>query len=154
MRTALSLLLIPALAAACTTAPAPEPAPMSPPSAPPAMSMSGGFPTGTYTTTIAEGDIPANAPAEMRSMMAGGWVIAFGADGHALVTFNGRQVVDAPYRIIGSELVLTDDTGEYACHSRARYTWHAAGNELHLTRVEDACDGRVVALTAHPLVRR
>src|SRR4051812_45190259 len=154
MRTRLSLLLLPALAAACTTAPAAAPAPMSPPPAPPAMAMSGGFPTGTYTTTIAEGDVPANAPADMRSALVGAWTIAFGSNGHAMVTYNGRQVVDAPFEVSGNQLTLTDDTGESACHSTARYTWHAAGNELHLTTAGDACDGRMVVLTRHPLVRR
>lgn len=154
MRTALSLLLIPALAAACTTAPGPEPAPMSPPPAPPAMAMSGGFPMGTYTTTIADGDIPATVSADMRSALVGAWEIAFGSNGHAMVAYNGRQVVDAPFQVSGNQLVLTEDSGEYACHSTARYTWHAAGNELHLTTAQDPCDGRMVVLTKHALVRR
>lgn len=151
MRNRLSLFLVPAFLAACTPAPAPAPAPMSPP---PSMSMSGSFPTGTYTTTIAEGDIPASAPADMRSAIVGAWVIAFGDNGHALVNFNGRQVVDAPFQVSGNQVTLTADTGEYACNSTAHYTWHAMGGELHLTRVDDACDGRSVVLTAHPLVRR
>jgi hypothetical protein len=119
-----------------------------------AMTVVDGFPSGSYTTTIADSDIPASAPADMRTSMAGAWVITFGDNGHAAVTYNGRQVVDATYSTNGNQLLLGEDTGEYACHANARYTWHAAGGELHLTRVEDACDGRVVALTAHPLVRR
>ncbi|MFL5385556.1 MAG: hypothetical protein ACJ8GN_23805 [Longimicrobiaceae bacterium] len=151
--TRLSLLLLPVFAAACTTAPGPGPAPMSPPPAPPAMAMSG-FPMGTYTTTIAAADVPASVGAEERAAVVGAWEIAFGANGHALVNFNGRQVVDAPFQVSGNTLTLTADTGEYACNSNARYTWHAAGGELHLTRVEDSCGGRMVVLTAHPLVLR
>jgi len=146
----LSLLLVPVLAAACTTAPGPDPAPPGPP----AVTVSRGFPMGTYTTTIAESDVPASAPAELRAGLVGTWTIAFGANGHAIVTYNGRQVVDAPFQVNGNQITLTDDTGEYACHSTARYTWHAMGNELHFTRVEDTCEGRVIALTARPLVRR
>jgi hypothetical protein len=118
------------------------------------MAMSGGFPMGTYTTTIAEADIPANAPADMRSQIVGAWTLTFGSNGHAMVTYNGRQVVDAPFQVSGNELVLTDDSGDYACHSTAHYTWHAMGNELHLATAADACDGRMVVLTRHPLVRR
>jgi len=151
----LSLLALAALAAACTPmGPGPVVGPESPPMAP-ATAMAAGFPEATYTTTIAAGDLPASAPADMSAQMVGAWEIAFGGNGHALVSFNGRQMVDAPYTVSGNQLTLTDgDTGEYACHSNARYTWHATATELHLMKVEDACDGRVVALTAHALVRR
>jgi len=146
------LLLLPALAAACTTAPAAAPAPAPPPMAP--MAMAGGFPMVTYTVNIADGDIPAGAPADMRSALVGMWVIAFGNNGHAMVSVNGRQVVDAPYTVSGNTLTLTEDSGEYACHSTGTYTWHATATELHLTKVNDPCDGRDVVLTAHALVRQ
>ena len=146
----LSLLALVALAAACTPM-GPGPV-ITPPAAP--MAMAAGFPEGSYTVTLAASDVPAGAPDDMRTSLVGNWVIAFGHDGHAMVSVNGRQVVDAPYSVSGNELILTDDTGEYACHSNARYTWHSTSTELHLSRVEDACDGRAVALTAHPLVRR
>jgi hypothetical protein len=149
----LTLLLLPALVAACqpmaTTAASPPPPP-----APITMTVTNGFPMGSYTTTIAASDIPAGAPEEVRSGVVGAWVLAFGSNGHAIVTYNGRQVVDAPFQVNGNQLVLTDDTGEYACHSTARYTWHAMGNELHLTKVEDSCDGRAIVLTMHALVRQ
>ena len=148
----LSLLLLPALVAACT--PMPDPPATIPASADRVVVMPAGFPHGTYAVTIVAGDIPAAAPADMAAQLVGPWVLAFGDNGHALVSFNGRQVVDAPFTVNGNELILPTDTGEYACNSTARYTWHAMGNELHLTKVEDACDGRAVVLTAHPLVRR
>jgi hypothetical protein len=90
----------------------------------------------------------------MASQIVGAWVIDFGANGHAPVTLNGRQVVDATFTVNGNQLVMGTDTGEYACNATARYTWHAAGGELHLTKLEDPCDGRAIVLTAHPLVRR
>ena len=149
----LSLLLLTALAAACTTAgPAPAPAPAPPPSGP--VAATDGFPRVAYTTTIVAADVPATASAEERAGIIGSWVINFRSDGHAIVTYNGRQVVDAPYQVNGTELLLTEDTGEYACHSNARYRWPATATELHLIKVEDSCDGRVVALTAHALVRQ
>jgi hypothetical protein len=118
------------------------------------MATTNGFPTGTYTTTIVAGDIPSAASAEERAGLAGPWEVAFGGNGHALVTYNGQQVVDATYSLSGRDLTLGEDTGEYACHSPARYTWHAAGGELHLTPVADTCVGRQTVLSAHPLVRR
>jgi hypothetical protein len=150
----LSLLLLSALAACTTTAAPASPPPMSspPPTAP--MSMGGGFPVATYTTTIVAADVPSTASAEERAGVVGAWTIAFGSNGHATVSYNGRQVVDAPFQVSGNQLMLTDDSGEYACHSNARYQWHDAGTELHLIKVEDSCAGRVVALTAHPLVRQ
>jgi hypothetical protein len=148
----LSLLLLPALVLACT--PMATPGAAVPAAPPTAMTVVDGFPHGTYTTTMAAGDIPVGAPAEMAGQLVGPWVLAFGDNGHALVSFNGRQVVDATYSLSGNELILGTDTGEYACNSNARYTWHAAGGELHLTKVEDACDGRVLVLSKHPLVRR
>ena len=151
MRT-LSLLLLPALVAACT--PMADPPATIPASADRVMATPAGFPVATYTTTIVAGDIPAGAPADAAAQLVGAWTIAFGNNGHALVTFNGRQVVDAPFTVNGNELVLTQDTGEYACNSTARYTWHATATELHLTKVEDACNGRALVLTKHALVRR
>jgi hypothetical protein len=150
----LSLPLLCALVVACTpmATPAASPPPSPPPAAP--MSMGGGFPVATYTTTIAAGDVPASASAEERAGIVGAWTIAFGSNGHATVSYNGRQVVDAPFQVSGNQLMLTDDSGEYACHSNARYQWHDAGAELHLIKVEDSCSGRAVTLTAHPLVRQ
>jgi hypothetical protein len=146
----LSLLLLSAVVAACTSAPPPSAASSASADMAPA-----GFPVRTYTTTIVAGDLPAGAPADMRDAIVGPWEIAFGSNGHALVTYNGRQMVDAPFTVNGNQLVMgADDTGEYACHSAARYTWHATSTELHLVRVEDSCDGRPVVLTAHPLVVR
>ena len=148
----LSLLLLPALVAACQ--PMATPAASPPAAAPMAMTVVDGFPHGTYTVTMVAGDIPPGAPAEMATQLVGAWVLAFGDNGHALVTFNGQQVVDATYTMNGNELILGADTGGYACNSNARYTWHAAGGELHLTRVEDTCLGRALVLSTHPLVRR
>ena len=152
----LSLLLLPALVLACTQTPPPAAPPMAvpPAAAPTPMTVVDGFPHGTYTTTIVAADIPASAPEEARGQISGAWVIDFGTNGHAPVTLNGRQVVDATFTVNGNQLVMGTDSGEFACNATARYTWHAAGGELHLTKLEDPCAGRSVVLTAHPLVRR
>ncbi|HEX8242548.1 MAG TPA: hypothetical protein VF541_03610 [Longimicrobium sp.] len=130
----LPLLVLPLLAACATMAPAPT-----------------GLATGTYTTTIVAADIPAGAPADMAAGEVGIWRFTVMGNGHALVSFNGQQVVDATYQVNGSEITFgADDTGEYACHTPARYTWRISGGQLYFTRVEDGCEGRVIALTAHP----
>lgn len=150
----LSLLLVPAVLAACSMGTASEPMPAPAPAPAPAMNMSpAGFPTGAYTITLVQADL-ASVAADMAANMVGTWVIDWGANGHALVTYGGRQVVDATYTVSGDELALGEDSGDYACHANARYRWHATATELHLTKVEDPCDGRSVALTAHALVRR
>ncbi|HEX8693556.1 MAG TPA: hypothetical protein VF746_14130 [Longimicrobium sp.] len=141
--TKLPLLLLPVLVACATTV-----------SVPAGSVAPAGIAAGTYTTTIAASDLPASAPAEMRSALVGTWEMIVDGSGRALVSFNGRQVVDTPYQVNGSEISFGTDTGEYACNSPARYTWRMAGGQLFFTRIEDSCQGRVVALTTHPWTRR
>jgi len=147
------LLLLPVLAACATAAPDPDGMPSGTP-ATMAATPAAGIPSGTYTTTIADADVPASAPADMRSQIVGAWEIVMDGSGHAMVRFGGRQVVDAPYTVSGNEITFTEDTGEFACRSSARYTWQASGGQLRFTKVEDSCDGRAMVLTAHPLTRR
>lgn len=153
-----SLLLLPMLVAACSMGPAPEPSPAPPPPAAPMGNMAPApaatFPVGTYTTTVAESDVPASVSADIRAAIIGAWEITFGSNGHAMVMFNGRHVVDSPFTVSGDEITFTQDSGDYACNSTARYRWHATATELHFTKIEDACDGRPVALTSHALVRK
>ena len=78
----LPLLLFSTLLAACATV-APAPA---------------GLAAGPYTTTIVAADIPAGAPADMAAGEVGIWQFTVAENGHALVSFNGQQVVDAPLR--------------------------------------------------------
>jgi hypothetical protein len=150
-----SLLLLPLLLAACSMGPATEPAP-APAPAPASSNVApapAAFPVGTYTTTIVDGDFPPGAPADMRSGVSGPWEISFG-NGHVLATYGGRQVADVPYTVNGDELHFSPDSGEYACNTGGRYRWHATATELHLTKIEDSCDGRAVVLTSHALVRK
>ena len=37
----------------------------------------------------------------------GAWEITFGSNGHAMVMFNGRHVVDSPFTVSGDEITFT-----------------------------------------------
>lgn len=140
----LSMLLLPALVGCAAT--------VSVPASPPAPSPAG-IVAGTYATTIVESDIPASAPApaEMRAGLVGRWEITVDGSGRALVRFNGQQVVEGPYQINGQEITFSaEDTGSYACRVPGRYTWRISNGELRFTKLEDNCEGRVIALTSHP----
>ncbi len=151
--TKLALLLLPALAA-CSTATTTA-APPAAPAPPPAMAAAAAtFPAGTYTATLTEADVPASAPADMRTGIVGPWEISFDGNGHVTARFNGNVVVEGPYTLSGSQINFGEDTGQYACHSPATYNWHAAGNELHFQKVNDSCDGRAMTLTSHAWTKR
>jgi hypothetical protein len=157
----LALLLV-FLAACATVVPDPPAAPPAPeataapaaPAAPMASAAAAGI-IGEYTVTLAAPDIPAEMPDSIRQMMIGSWNIGLHEGNHVLVTYNGREVVSGPYMVSGNQLTLpANDTGPYACRTAATYTWQMSGDQLTLTRVQDACDGRVVVLTRHPLTKR
>ena len=148
----LPLLLLAALAAC-----APMSSGTAPPAAPPAamdMAPAAGFPTGVYASTLADADLPASITGDMRTGMVGNWEIAIDRPGHALVRYNGQQVVEAPFEVQGNQITFSNDTGQYACQTTGRYTWAMSGSELRFTRIEDPCDGRAAALTVHPWTKR
>lgn len=148
----LNLLLLATLAA-CSTMPPAAAAPATSMTGPaPAPSMAA--PTGVYAATIAASDIPASAPAELQSGMVGAWQLVFDAPGHALVRYNGEQVVDAPFTVQGNHITFGDDSGSYACHDTAHYTWQMTGAGLVFTKLDDSCEGRALALTLHPWTKQ
>jgi hypothetical protein len=111
--------------------------------------------TGDYTVTLALADVPAIAPDSVRQRMVGTWIVALHDGGHFVVTHNGREVVQGPYAVSGSQFTLAaTDSGPYACKSEGRYTWQMNNDQLSFTRVQDECDGRVMVLTTRPLARR
>ena len=161
-RLALVLVL---LAACATVVPDPPAAPAAPgapaaaaapaaPAAPMAPAAPAGI-MGEYTVTIAAADIPAEMPDSIRQGMIGTWNIGLHGGNHVLVTYNGQEVVQGPYMVSGNQVTFpANDTGPYACRTAATYTWQMSGDQLTFTRVQDACDGRVVVLTKRPLTRR
>ena len=80
----------------------------------------------------------------------------YGAGGHTL-SFDGKGgvrllndadhtvLVDGSYAVEGTELMLTDRSGPYACtgdKAKATYRWSVDGDALVLAKVTDPCDGR------------
>jgi hypothetical protein len=133
------------LAACAQAAQTPGAAPAAAPMAMQATTLT----PGAYHSTIVQGDVPASAPADLRTGIVGDWVITVHGPTHAVVSYNGREVVQAPLSLQGSEIRFEDDSGDYACHSPARYTWALSGHTLRFTKLEDSCQGREVVLTSH-----
>lgn len=110
---------------------------------------------GNYTVTLAESDIPATAPQELRTGTVGTWRIAFHPGNHLMVSYNGKDVVQGPYEIRGNQVTFgAGDTGPYACKTAATYTWQVSNGQMTFTPVgTDTCQGRVLALTTRALSR-
>jgi hypothetical protein len=145
----LSVLLLAALAA-CSTMP---PGTASPP--PAVAPAPAGFGPGVYSVTLADSDLPSSAAATGMSLrVVGTWEMTVDGTGHAVVRFNGQQVVDMPLEVQGNQVTFAGGTGEYACQGSGRYTWEATAAGLRFTRVEDSCAGRVVALTSRAWTKR
>lgn len=92
----------------------------------------------------------------MRSGSVGAWGLAFHGGDHFVVTHNGKQVVEGPYRVSGNQIMFaTGESGPYACNTPATYTWQISNGQLTFTPVgQDACVGRVLAITSRPFTRR
>ncbi len=157
--TRLAVILLPLLVVACAPIepePAPLPAPMpvapTPTAAVTAMPAAGIM--GDYTVTLAESDFATTVADSVRKGTAGTWAIAFHQGNHLVVTHNGREVVQGAYQVNGNQITFGEDTGPYACRTPGTYTWQMSGNQVTFTRVQDTCEGRVLALTSRPLSRR
>ncbi len=100
-----------------------------------AAARTGDFPFGTYesdpyTITIEEG-------------------------GAYRVTHSSGVGVTGTYKISGDQIELTDQSGDIVCPGAAgKYKWKQDGESLIFSVVDDACDGRVEALTSKPLTRK
>lgn len=149
-------LLLPLLVACTPAARSPDeaPAPAPPPAAAPAAAPADGV-LGDHTVTITESDVPATAPADLRTGVAGTWAIAFHPGNHYVVTFNGQPAVEGTYRVEGDRLIIDpNDSGPRACGSGATYTFQTgSGGQVTFTRVEDDCLGRRIVLATRPLTR-
>ena len=111
------------------------------------------LPVGIYATTIAEQDIPAAFPPEAAEMLVGDWQIEFTEEGIAFVTKDGEPVVTTRYRSNPARLILQDLEGSLACTPPGAgvFAWLLLDDVLTITEVQDACAGRALVLTAHPL---
>jgi hypothetical protein len=113
------------------------------------------FGPGVYSMTLTEADLPYSAAAAGRGAgMVGTWEITVDGTSHAMVRFNGQQVVEMPFTAQGNAITFAEGTGPYACSGPGRYTWEPTPAGLRFTTVDDSCVGRVAALTARAWTRR
>jgi hypothetical protein len=142
------------LLAAC--APAAQTRPDGPaPAEPTTMAAPAGGIMGSYTVTLAASDLPAGMPPQAQSRAVGTWGLAFHEGNHFVVTHEGRQVIEGPYRAVGDRLMFaTGESGPYACNTPATYTWRTNNRQTTFTPVgADPCPGRALALTTRPYTR-
>lgn len=144
----LAVLLLATVAACSTMSRGTSPPPPMPPA--PA-----GFGPGVYSVTLADSDLPYSAVAAGMSLrVVGTWEMTVDRPNHAVVRFNGQDVVDMPFEVQGNQITFAGGTGQYACASSGRYTWEPTAAGVRFTRAEDSCAGRVIALTTRPWARR
>lgn len=139
--------LLLATLAACSTMPAgtAAPSPMAPPPA--------GFGPGVYSVTLADSDIPTSVLSGPRGSLVGRWEMTVDGASHAVIRYNGQEVVEMPFQLQGNQVTFAEGNGRYACPGPGRYTWEATAASVRFTRVEDPCTGRVAALTARAWTR-
>jgi hypothetical protein len=128
-------------------------------SLPTAVASSTNLPSGIYATTISAGDIPAEFPPEVVSLLVGYWEIEFTEPGSYIVNKDGSPVATGRYNSNPGRLTMRDLEGVLACTdapgiATATYRWTLSDNELLLTTVNDRCAGRNLILTAHLLQKQ
>jgi hypothetical protein len=116
---------------------------------------------GTYTTTLAEGDIPPNSAPELTS---GEWELVIAtsgaADGGPVLAINHPEegnLETAGLTVDGDRFLLEDEecaagpNGSVAFYDN-EYGWALEGSTLTLTTVENQCPDRVAEtiLTSNP----
>jgi hypothetical protein len=115
-----------------------------------------GIPAGSYTTTLSAKDVVGRVKSTPADSLVGNWTMTFDDAGHFAALWNGKEVVAGTTVPQAGNRVYFDenDTGPYACHAPATYTYTVRGDRLTLRKVDDRCNGRVAVLASHPFTRR
>ncbi|HET9661400.1 MAG TPA: hypothetical protein VFP05_13775 [Thermomicrobiales bacterium] len=116
-------------------------------------------PVGQWSVAITRTDVPVDIASSFSYV--GRWRLGIETDG----TYDaerldvGATVVSGTWTVDGDQITFTDDDGLLSCSNAAAapiidddiatgaYTWTRSGKTLTLTRVDDACPGRVILLT-------
>jgi hypothetical protein len=115
-------------------------------------------PVGEWSVALARTDIPVEVASSFSYV--GRWRLGINADG----TYEAERsdvgvVVTGAWEAEGDQITFTDEDGLLSCANAAAapiinddldsgtYTWERDGKTLTLTRVDDACPGRVILLT-------
>ncbi len=105
---------------------------------------------GTYITSIANEDIPADVPADARGNFVGKWELTFAKEDKFHISKSGDTLVEGSYAATKELLTLTDEKGPLACgqdQATGTYKWMSEENKLKLTAKDDGCTGRRFVLT-------
>jgi hypothetical protein len=115
-------------------------------------------PVGQWSVALGRTDIPVDVASSFSYV--GRWRLGINADG----TYEAERsdvgvVVSGVWEAEGDQITFTDEDGLLSCANAAAapiinddldsgtYTWERSGKTLTLTRVDDACPGRVILLT-------
>jgi len=84
----------------------------------------------------------------------GTWTVDFTSSKYT-VTWNGKTVLHGDYTVTGSDMSLTDESGEVKCPGTGKYRFKATGTKLTFKKIKDskACAGRTAVLTTNRLMK-
>lgn len=115
-------------------------------------------PVGQWSVALGRTDIPVDVASSFSYV--GRWRLGIDADGaYQAERADVGVVVSGNWTVDGDQITFTDDDGLLSCANAAAapiinddldsgtYTWARSGKTLTLTRVDDACPGRVILLT-------
>ena len=116
-------------------------------------------PVGEWSVAITRTDVPVDIASSFSYV--GRWRLGIEADGtyQAERLDVGATVVTGSWTVDGDQITFTDEDGLLSCSNGAAapiiddnidtgtYSWVRSGKTLTLTRVDDACPGRVILLT-------
>jgi hypothetical protein len=109
--------------------------------------LAAGGPIGTWKTKIAATKVHGRP-------IDGTWTVDFKSNRYT-VTWNGKTVLHGDYTVKGSDMSLTDKSGEVKCPGTGKYSFKENGTKLTFKKIKDstACAGRTAVLTTHPLTK-
>ncbi len=116
-------------------------------------------PVGEWAVALGRTDVPDDIASSFSYV--GRWRVGISADGtyQAERMDVGSVVVSGSWTADGDQITFTDEDGILACSNAAAapiidgdlssgtYRWNRSGKTLTLTRVDDACPGRVILLS-------
>jgi hypothetical protein len=109
--------------------------------------LAAGGPIGTWKTKISGTKV-------LAGHIDGTWTISFKSNTYT-VTWNGKTALHGDYTVKGSDMTLTDKSGEVKCPGAGTYSFKTKGAKLTLKKITDSqpCAGRTAVLTTHRLTK-
>ena len=111
------------------------------------------FPSGIYTYSLSDSEVPGEVPPDIRPLMVGEYVVTFTPEGRVSNVVAGQLDAAGHYASTLKYLVLTDEEGPGHCtgeHATGIYRWTRQGDQFQLVSIEDGCRWREFAITRKP----